>query len=145
MKRRSCFHSYGNFLQHYRYHMTSLSHKMISLTRSKILVLFLILSHLLGFGLHSVFHNDLIVFSSSQEHQVFPHEDADHCKHIPLSEHVECNICLSSQSRIVPDQISLNLGDVQIVGISITISSSLLTHDHFFGSFSRRGPPSLLG
>jgi hypothetical protein len=118
---------------------------MIILTRNKILALFLILSHLLGFGLHSVFHNDLFVYSSSQQQQVFPHEDADHCKHIPLSEHVECSICLSAQSRIVPNQIALNLGDVQVVGISITISSPLLTHDHLFGSFSRRGPPFLLG
>jgi hypothetical protein len=118
---------------------------MIVPTRSKIFALFLILSHLLGFGLHSIFHNDIFVYSSSQQHQVFPHEDADHCKHIPLSEHVECSICLSAQSRIVPDQISLNLGDVQVVGTSITILSPLLTHDHLFGSFSRRGPPFLLG
>lgn len=118
---------------------------MIRLTRSKIFALFLILSHLLGFGLHSVFHNDLIVFSSSWEHQVFPHEDADHCKHIPLSEHSECNICLSSHSRIVPDQISLNLGGVHVVGAAAAISSPLLTQDHLFGSFSRRGPPSFLG
>jgi hypothetical protein len=118
---------------------------MIILTRSKIFALFLIASHLLGFGLHSVFHNDLIVFFGSQEHQVFPHEDADHCKHIPLSEHSECNICLSSQSRIVPDQISLNLGEIQIVGTAVTISSPLFTQDHLFGSFSRRGPPFLFG
>jgi hypothetical protein len=117
---------------------------MTTLTRSKIFVLFLIASHLLGFGLHSIFHNDIFVYSSSQQQQVFPHEDADHCKHIPLSEHSECNICLSAQSRIVPDQIALNLGDVQVVGSTTTISSPLLTHDHLFGSFSRRGPPFLL-
>jgi len=113
--------------------------------KSKILPIILVLTHLLGFGLHSVFHNDIFLYSSSQQHQVFPHEDADHCKHIPLPEHTECNICLSSQSRIVPDEIPLNLGDIQIVGTSATISSPLLTHDHLFGSFSRRGPPFLLG
>ena len=118
---------------------------MISKTINKILALFLILSHLLGFGLHSIFHSDIFLYSSSQQQQVFPHEDADHCKHIPLTEHVECSICLSAQSRIVPVQISLNLGGVQVVGTSITISSPLLTHDHLFGSFSRRGPPFLLG
>lgn len=112
---------------------------------NKIFAIFLILSHLLGFGLHSIFHNDIYVYSSSQQQQVFPHEDADHCKHIPISEHVECSICLSAQSRIVPDQISLNLGEVQVVGKSITILSPLLTHEKLFGSFSRRGPPFLLG
>jgi hypothetical protein len=118
---------------------------MIILTRSKIFALFLIASHLLGFGLHSLFHNDLIVFAGSQEHQVFPHEDADHCKHIPLSEHSECPICLSHQSRIAPDQNPFYSGQLQIVGKTGIVPTAPSLQIDLFGSFSRSGPPFLLG
>jgi hypothetical protein len=114
-------------------------------TKSKILALILILSHLLGFGLHSVFHNDLTIFSSAQEHQVFPHEDADHCKHIPLSEHSDCPICISHQSRIAPDQNPFFSSHLQIIGKTKIVSSVPSLQTHLFGSFSRRGPPFLLG
>jgi hypothetical protein len=118
---------------------------MAAITRSKILVLFLVLSHLLGFRLHYAFHKDLIVISGLLGQQILPHGDADHCKHIPLSEYIECNICLSSQNSIVPVQISPNPGKVQVVGAAAIISSQLLVQEHLFESFSRRGPPSLLG
>lgn len=114
-------------------------------TRSKIFALFLILSHLLGFGLHSVFHNDFIVFPGSLEHQVFPHEDTDHCKHIPLSEHSDCPICLSHQSVTAPDQDSFDNGQLQIVGKTGIVPTVPSLQTHLFGSFSRRGPPFLLG
>ncbi|MFZ1979312.1 MAG: hypothetical protein WAV76_15260 [Bacteroidota bacterium] len=113
--------------------------------KNKILVLLILASHLVGFGLHDFIHDHPIVPSGSFEARFFPHEDADHCKQIPLSEHSECSICLSAHSRIAPDQISLDFGEVQVVGTAPTITSPHLIQDHLFRSFSRRGPPSLLG
>jgi hypothetical protein len=95
--------------------------------------------------LHDLIHDHPILISGSFNSQLFPHEDADHCKHIPLSEHSECGICLSSHSRIAPDQISLDFGKVQVVGTVPTITFSHLIQDHLLYSFSRRGPPSLIG
>jgi len=118
---------------------------MIVPTKNKIFSLFLILSHLLGFGLHSVFHNDFPVYSSSPQQQVFPHEDADHCKHIPLSEHAECPICISHQSRIVSDQNPFFSARLQIIGKTEVVPLVPALQPHLFGSFSRRGPPLLLG
>jgi hypothetical protein len=118
---------------------------MNNIRNNRILALSLILSHLLGFGFHSVFHMHPVVCSGAQEQQLFPHEDAAHCKHLPLNDQTECTICLSAQSRILPDQPSLNLGNVQVVGTSSGISSAFLTHGHLLGFFSRRGPPFLLG
>ena len=115
---------------------------MNSLNKSKIFALTLILSHLLGFGLHSVFHNDIFLYSSSQQQQVFPHEDADHCKHIPLSEHSDCPICVSHQSKIAPEQDGFDHDQLQIVDKIEIVPSVPLLQTHLFGSFTRRGPPS---
>jgi len=112
---------------------------------NRIIVLFLLATHLACFGLHDLIHDHPILISGSFNSQLFPHEDADHCKHIPLSEHSECGICLSSHSRIAPDQISLDFGKVQVVGTVPTITFSHLIQDHLLYSFSRRGPPSLIG
>ena len=113
--------------------------------KNKILVLFILASHLAGFGLHDIIHDHPILIGGSFEARFFPHEDADHCKHIPLSEHSECSICLSAHSRIAPDQISLDFGEVQVVGAVPTITFPHLIQNHLFNSFSRRGPPALLG
>ena len=117
---------------------------MNSLSKSKIFALTLILSHLLGFGLHSVFHNDIFLYSSSQQQQVFPHEDADHCKHIPLAEHSDCPICLSHNSGTVSTQNFFDNGQLQIVDKIEIVPSVPLLQTHLFGSFTRRGPPSFL-
>ena len=117
---------------------------MHSLSKSKIFALTLILSHLLGFGLHSVFHNDTFLYSRSQQQQVFPHEDADHCKHIPLAEHSDCPICVSHQSRIAPEQNCFDNDQLQIVDKIEIVPSVPLLQTHLFGSFTRRGPPSFL-
>ena len=114
-------------------------------TRSKILTLFLILSHLLGFGLHSIFHNDIFYYSSSHQQQVFPHEDADHCKHIPLAEHSDCPICLSHNSGTISNQNLFDNGQLQIVGSTQILPLVPFLQTHLFGSFSRRGPPFILG
>ncbi len=113
--------------------------------KNKILILLILASHLVGFGLHDLIHDHPILISGSFEAQLFPHEDADHCKHIPLSEHSECGICLSSHSRIAPDQISLDFGNVQVVGTLPIITFPHLIQNHLFNSFSRRGPPAFPG
>lgn len=106
---------------------------------------FLILTHLLGFGLHDLFHNDDIYFSLSSGHQLSTHEDADHCKHIPLDERADCPISASHQSRITSEQNTFDIDQLQIVDKIEIVPSVPLFQTHLFGSFTRRGPPSPLG
>ena len=94
--------------------------------KNKILILLILASHLVCFGLHDLIHDHPILITGSLEARFFPHEDADHCKHIPLSEHCECSICLSAHSRIAPDQISLDFGKVQVVGAVPTLHFRIL-------------------
>jgi hypothetical protein len=115
---------------------------MFSRKKNKALSLFLIAGYLFGFGLHNIFHNELFIFSGSAEQQVFPHQDADHCRHIPLSANADCPICLSHQSSTTPDHISFLSVQLQIVGKSVAIPDVPLLHSHLLQSFSRRGPPA---
>ena len=111
---------------------------------NRAIAVFLVLSHLLAFGLHSVFHSDLILFSGSLEQQVFPHEDTDRCKHIPISEHCYCPICISHHNRIAPEQYTFDNGQLQIVDEIEIGPTVLLPQIHLFGSLSQRGPPSVI-
>ena len=117
--------------------------RMIVPTR-KIFALFLTLSHLMVFGLHPILHHDFTVFSCSVEQQLFPHEDAYHSKHVSLAEHSDCPICASHQSRIAPEQNTLDNGRLQILDKIEIVPTVPLLQIHLFGSLSQRGPPSLL-
>jgi hypothetical protein len=137
--------SFGTSRSNLRYIMKNNFIKTAVKQKNKILILLILASHLASFGLHDLIHDHPILTSGSFEARLFPHEDADHCKHIPLSEHSECGICLSSQSRIAPDLISLDFGGVQVVGTLPIITFPHLIQNHLFSSFSRRGPPAFLG
>ena len=111
---------------------------------NRAIALSLVLSHLLAFGLHPIFHNASVVPPGSLEQRLVPHEDADHCKHVPISERSDCPICVSHHNSIAPQQDSFGNGQVQIVD-KIQVASTLpLSHIDLFGSLSQRGPPSVI-
>jgi len=93
---------------------------------------------------HSAHIDDLFSYGRAQA-QVSAHADADHCKHIPLSEHTQCGLCTSIHSRISLEPISDNLGLLEVVGQYVAASSTCSTQFLPLDSFYRRGPPSLLG
>jgi hypothetical protein len=93
---------------------------------------------------HSAHFDDLFWYGRAQT-QVSSHADADHCKHLPLSEHAQCGICTSVHSRISLEPSSDNLGLLQVVGQYVAASSTCSTQLLPLDSFYRRGPPALLG
>ena len=90
-------------------------------------------------------HFDFDIFSASAHTRLTQHEDADHCTHLPIGDHSQCAICISSQQRISVEPTNIGLLQLQILGslaAEQVISSFLSLHSD---SFYRRGPPALLG
>ena len=92
---------------------------------------------------HAAHIEDLFWYGQAQA-QVSTHADADHCKHLPLSEHTQCGICTSIHSRISLEPVSDNLGLLQVVSHIVPAASTCSAQLLPFNSFYRRGPPSLL-
>ena len=93
---------------------------------------------------HTAHVEDLFSYGPAKA-QVSTHADADHCKHIPLSEHTQCGICSSVHSRISLEPVNHNIGLLSLVGHLVAVSSTCSTQVLPLDSFYRRGPPSLLG
>ena len=93
---------------------------------------------------HSAHIEDLFSYGQARA-QITTHADADHCKHIPLSEHTQCGICASIHGRISIEPVSVNLGLLSVVGYLVAATSTCSTQRLPFDSFYRRGPPALLG
>jgi hypothetical protein len=100
---------------------------------------------LVGTGLFPSLHHDFELLGGTTQQTVTSHADADHCKHLPLTEHSHCAVCQSAQSRITPEPLSLGTTDVGFVPYFVPTRTSATSQSHLFESFSRRGPPFLLG
>lgn len=97
----------------------------------------------LAFWQPTHFHLDF--FSGPAQEKLIPHADADHCKHLPLSDDSQCTICLSAHSRISVEPVSVTPGSLHFVGRLAAADPATSAHHPLLDSFYRRGPPFLLG
>ena len=90
-------------------------------------------------------HFDFDTVSAAAHTRLTQHEDADHCTHLPIGDHSQCAICISSQQRTSVEPTSVGLHELQVIGLSGAeqiVCSFLSLHSD---SFYRRGPPAFLG
>jgi hypothetical protein len=101
----------------------------------------LLLAYTASLTLFAEQHPDLNYILSGGKAQIGMHADADHCKHINLSDHEHCILCSTNSGRVsilsMPASIEPTIA-IAPLGIGIVTSlPSFTTHL----PYSHRGPP----
>jgi hypothetical protein len=118
---------------------------MFSHRTFKIVAVALLICQLASVSSWHASHVEDLVWYGETHSQVSTHSDADHCKHLPLSEHAQCGICTSVHSRISLEPVNDNIGLLSLVGHFVAAALTCSARLFPLNSFYRRGPPSLLG
>ena len=98
-----------------------------------------------GVGILHPPHIDLQILVGHGRVAITTHADADHCKHLPLSDDSQCAICNSLHSRLQVDPTVVGLSGLEVVGGIVVSDLNVTAEFPLRDSFYRRGPPSLLG
>jgi hypothetical protein len=61
------------------------------------------------------FHFDYVLSSSPTT--LTQHADAENCKHLPISDHAQCAVCISSQQKISVEPVIFGLNQIQVIGM----------------------------
>ena len=109
--------------------------------RNKIFPIIILAAYVVSFGVHDLIHRHPIVIGASGPQVIAPFVAAHH----EATDESDCTICLSPQSRIAPEHVPPDLGKIQILYVLAIIPPHPVVQGHRFTSFSRRGPPILLG
>lgn len=91
-------------------------------------------------------HFDFVFASGQGRARIITHDDADHCKHLPLEDHSQCAICDSAHNRVsIEPTREVKLGFLQLVGRYVVERPAVSQRSPLADSFYRRGPPSFPG
>ena len=115
--------------------------EMFSRRTLKILAIAILACQLASLSSWHTAHLEDLFSSGTAKAQVSTHADADHCKHLPLSEHTQCGICTSIHGRMSLEPVSDKLGLLQVVGYFVAVGSTCSTQLFPLDSFYRRGLP----
>jgi hypothetical protein len=76
---------------------------------------------------------------------VTQHEDADHCKHIPLSAHDDCALCSTHNGRTAAAVSYTPIFSTTVRTVGFLLQDPYFHSLLFLSSQTHRGPPNLLG
>ena len=87
-------------------------------------------------------HTDLYSVLGGGKAQIGMHADADHCKHVNVTDHEHCILCSANSGRVSVLSTPASIEpDIAVATLGVSIVTSLPSSTTHF-PFSHRGPPS---